>query len=74
MIISLSLKWQRNVYQAWWKMLVTNNVASVDAGQWTDSLNRCAIKEAGRSIESIEMIAPDGDFPSLDGRHPLKMA
>ena len=55
------------------KMLVTNNVASVDAGQWTDSLNRCAIK-AGRSIESIEMIVPDVDFPSLDGQHPLKMA
>lgn len=55
------------------KMLVTNNVASVDASQWTDSLNRCAIK-AGRSIESIDMIVPDVDFPSLDGQHPLKMA
>ena len=55
------------------KMLVTNNVASVGATQWTDSLKRCAIK-AGRSIESLDMIVPDVDFPSLDGQHPLKMA
>lgn len=55
------------------KMLVTNNVASVDARQWTDSLKRCAIK-AGRSIQSVDMIAPEVDFPSIDGQHPLKMA
>jgi 23S rRNA (cytosine1962-C5)-methyltransferase len=55
------------------KMLVTNNVASVAADQWTDSLKRCAIK-AGRSIESIDRIVPDVDFPSMDGQHPLKMA
>lgn len=55
------------------RMLVTNNVASVDAGQWTESLKRCAIK-AGRTIESVDMLAPDVDFPSMDGQHPLKMA
>ena len=55
------------------KMLVTNNVASVDARQWTDSLKRCAIK-AGRSIQSVDMIAPEVDFPSIDGQHPLKLA
>ena len=55
------------------KMLITNNVASVDAEQWMDSLKRCATK-AGRSIASVEMIVPDVDFPSMDGQHPLKMA
>lgn len=55
------------------QLLVTNNVASVEQKDWIESLIRCA-KKAGRSIESIEMIAPDVDFPSLDGNHPLKLA
>jgi 23S rRNA (cytosine1962-C5)-methyltransferase len=54
-------------------MLVTNNVASADAGEWVEGLRRCAHK-AGRPVRSIELIPPDSDFPSPDGRHPLKMA
>ena len=55
------------------KMLVTNNVASVEQEAWVDSLLRCATK-AGRPIADLEMIPPDEDFPSIDGKHPLKMA
>lgn len=55
------------------RMLVTNNVASVEVESWVESLRRCATK-AGRTIEDVELIPPDVDFPSLDGRHPLKMA
>ena len=55
------------------KMLVTNNVASVEQDVWIESLKRCTQK-IGRSIESIEMITPDADFPSLDAKPPLKMA
>jgi 23S rRNA (cytosine1962-C5)-methyltransferase len=54
-------------------LLVTNNVASVDLDAWLDVLRRCAHK-AGRPLESVDVIAPDSDFPSPDGRHPLKMA
>jgi 23S rRNA (cytosine1962-C5)-methyltransferase len=55
------------------KMLVTNNVASVDLDAWVESLKRCAMK-IERSIQSVEVLTPDEDFPSVDGLHPLKMA
>lgn len=54
-------------------MLATNNVASVDAEDWLKSLTRCAEK-AGQPVVSAELIAPDDDFPSPDGRAPLKLA
>lgn len=54
-------------------LLATNHVASVDLEDWLSGLRRCAEK-AGRPLQDIEVIAPDGDFPSPDGRHPLKMA
>jgi len=54
-------------------MLVTNNVASVDRDEWISMLKRCAAK-AGRPIIDLEIIEPEGDFPSPDGRPPLKMA
>jgi 23S rRNA (cytosine1962-C5)-methyltransferase len=55
------------------KILATNNVASVDSSEWCGLLEKCATK-AGRTIENIEMIAAEEDFPSDDGRRPLKMA
>lgn len=55
------------------KMLVTNNVASVELGPWLAMLKRCALK-AEREIQEIVVIQPEEDFPSLDGQHPLKMA
>jgi 23S rRNA (cytosine1962-C5)-methyltransferase len=54
-------------------MLVANNVAQVDRESWVSDLSRCAVK-AGRPIRDIELLAPDDDFPSFDGRPPLKVA
>jgi 23S rRNA (cytosine1962-C5)-methyltransferase len=54
-------------------LLATNNVASVALDAWLDQLRRCADK-AGRPIRSIDVITPDADFPSPDGRPPLKLA
>lgn len=54
-------------------MLVTNNVASVDQSMWIESIHKCAAK-AGRCVRNVEFIAPERDFPTLDGNHPLKMA
>ena len=55
------------------RMLVTNHVARVDADSWVDTLRRCAEKHE-RPLADVALIAPDEDFPSSDGRPPLKMA
>lgn len=55
------------------RMLVTNNAARVDLEDWLAVLRRCAEK-AGRPLRDVEVIEPEADFPSFDGRHPLKMA
>lgn len=34
---------------------------------------RCATK-AGRTVQSVQVLLPEEDFPSPDGRHPLKVA
>ncbi len=54
-------------------VIATNHVASVGFGEWTDSLRRCAAK-AGRPLKTLEPVEPDGDFPSFDGKPPLKIA
>jgi 23S rRNA (cytosine1962-C5)-methyltransferase len=55
------------------ELLVTNNVSSVTLDDWLEVVRRCAQK-AGRPIRELNVIRPDSDFPSPDGRHPLKMA
>lgn len=55
------------------RMLVTNNVASVPLEPWIDSLRSCAGK-IQREIVDIEILTPEEDFPSVDDKHPLKMA
>lgn len=55
------------------RVIATNHVASVDYGAWTDALRRCALK-AGRPVKNIEPVPVDADFPSFDGRPPLKVA
>ncbi len=55
------------------RLLCTNNVAQVDRQDWIDRLQRSAAK-AGRPIKDIQLIEPEEDFPSFDGRPPLKMA
>ena len=49
-----------------------NNVAGVRPDEWLDRLRRSAAK-AGRVVRDAEWIAPEEDFPSRDGQHPLKM-
>ncbi|WP_028453809.1 class I SAM-dependent rRNA methyltransferase [Chitinilyticum aquatile] len=53
-------------------LICCNNVAEVDAEAWLAALERAAGK-AGRPIVSHEWITPEGDFPSPDGKHPLKI-
>jgi 23S rRNA (cytosine1962-C5)-methyltransferase len=48
-----------------------NNVAAVDRDAWLDGLRRSAAK-AGRPVRDAEWITPEEDFPTRDGRHPLK--
>lgn len=55
------------------RLLCTNNVAQVERDDWLDQLQRSAAK-AGRPIKGIELIEPEADFPTFDGRPPLKMA
>ncbi|MCX5787196.1 MAG: class I SAM-dependent methyltransferase [Elusimicrobia bacterium] len=53
-------------------VLCCNNVAAVGREDWLGQLERCA-RKAGRPIREAEWIAPEEDFPSTDGRPPLKM-
>ncbi|WP_440029302.1 class I SAM-dependent rRNA methyltransferase [Chromobacterium amazonense] len=53
-------------------LICCNNVAEVDGNAWLESLKRSAAK-AGREVRAAEWVAPDADFPSTDGKHPLKI-
>jgi 23S rRNA (cytosine1962-C5)-methyltransferase len=53
-------------------LICCNNVAEVDRDAWLDLLQRSA-RKAGRTVRDVEWIAPEADFPSLDGKPPLKM-
>lgn len=55
------------------QILCANNVAQVSIDEWLDMLQRSA-KKAGKPVKNIEIIKPEGDFPSRDGNYPLKMA
>jgi 23S rRNA (cytosine1962-C5)-methyltransferase len=54
-------------------LVATNNVASVELDAWLDVLDRCA-RKAGRPLGEVEVLQPEEDFPSPDGRPPLKIA
>lgn len=54
-------------------LICCNNVAEVDLDDWLSGLQGSA-KRNGRPLRDIEVIRPDGDFPSPDGRPPLKIA
>lgn len=54
-------------------LICCNNVAEVDRDAWLDQLERSA-RKAGREIRGMEWIPPEADFPSPDGRPPLKTA
>jgi 23S rRNA (cytosine1962-C5)-methyltransferase len=55
------------------RVLATNHVSTVAMEDWLATLRRAAEK-AGRPLSGIEVLAPEEDFPSPDGRHPLKIA
>ena len=55
------------------KLLATNHVSTVEIEPWLESLERCA-KKAGRPLAGLEVLKPEEDFPSPDGKHPLKVA
>ncbi|QWT45486.1 class I SAM-dependent rRNA methyltransferase [Azospira inquinata] len=54
-------------------LICCNNVAQVSREVWQDQIERCA-RKAGRPARELEWIAPEEDFPSFDGQHPLKIA
>lgn len=54
------------------RILATNHLASVDRDAWIESLKRCAAK-AGRELKSVTPLEPESDFPSFDGKPPLKI-
>jgi len=54
-------------------MICCNNAAQIAREAWIDQLERSA-RKAGRPIREAEWIEPENDFPSFDGRPPLKMA
>jgi len=50
-----------------------NNLARVDEREWHALVRRCADKH-GRPVRRLDVIRPGEDFPSSDGRPPLKVA
>lgn len=54
-------------------VLATNHVPSVALADWLAVLERTAAK-AGRPLTGLETLTPEADFPSPDGKHPLKIA
>lgn len=54
------------------RIIATNHVASVTQDSWKEVLTRCAAK-IGRPIQTFQSLTPEEDFPSFDGRPPLKI-
>ena len=55
------------------QVLATNHVSTVSLEDWLCVLRRCADK-AGRPLQDLAVLTPEADFPSPDGRPPLKVA
>lgn len=49
-----------------------NNLAKVSLEDWRDQVLRCAAK-AGKPVRDWQILSPGLDFPSADGRPPLKV-
>ncbi len=52
-------------------LVCCNNLARVALDDWREQVLRCAAK-SGRPVRAVEQLAPASDFPSLDGKPPLK--
>ncbi len=55
------------------RLICTNHVPAVNLQDWLEILKRCTFK-IGETLELVEIITPEEDFPSPDGQHPLKIA
>jgi len=55
------------------KILATNHVSAVAMAPWLEGLERC-VSKAKRSLDHLEVLPPEGDFPSPDNNPPMKMA
>jgi 23S rRNA (cytosine1962-C5)-methyltransferase len=55
------------------RVLATNHAPEISSEDWLRVLRRTGEK-CGRPLDAIELIAPEEDFPSLDGVPPLKIA
>lgn len=55
------------------RLLLTNHSPRVQAEDWLALLERSAAK-AGRPLADLALLPPEEDFPSPDGRSPLKIA
>ncbi|TWI50868.1 23S rRNA (cytosine1962-C5)-methyltransferase [Pseudomonas duriflava] len=52
-------------------LVCCNNLAKVDMTEWQETVIRCANK-LGRPVRDCQILPPASDFPSFDGRSPLK--
>lgn len=52
-------------------LVCCNNLAKVDIDDWRTQVLRCAEK-LGRPVRDCQVLAPAADFPSQDGKPPLK--
>ena len=53
-------------------LVCCNNLAKVALDDWREQVLRCATK-AGRPVRDCQVLSPALDFPSADGRPPLKI-
>lgn len=53
-------------------LICCNNLAKVDLDDWRDQVLHCATK-AGRPVQDCQALPPAADFPSTDGKPPLKV-
>ncbi len=54
------------------RLLITNHVPSVSMEEFESIVRRTAEKSS-RALTVLESLVPDADFPTPDGRHPLKI-
>jgi 23S rRNA (cytosine1962-C5)-methyltransferase len=54
------------------RLLLTNHVPSVSMPDFESVVRRTAEKSS-RDLTALEPLVPDADFPTPDGRHPLKI-
>ena len=52
-------------------LICCNNLARVELEDWRSQVLRCAEK-LGRPVRDCQVIRPADDFPSRDGKPPLK--